>query len=78
MVRISTGSRKYLAALGMFHNLLRVWRTRDGKHVMTDGRTIGKYSIGFGGCESDNEVLSYGLGDGTVRIVRMHDVDVDN
>ena len=56
---------------------LCIWRTRDGEVVLQDRRCMSKTNVSFGGSRSGYGVLAYGLGDGTVRIVRMCDLDSD-
>ena len=56
---------------------LSVFRTQDGKHVFQDGRAIGVSCVSFGGCRMGEVPLAYGLKDGTVRLVRMGDVDME-
>ena len=59
------------------HQPLSVFRVRDRKRVFQDVRLIRKPHVSFGGCRSGQGTLACGLGDGTVEIVRLCDVDVE-
>ena len=59
------------------HGPLNVYRTRDGKRVFQDRRVIHKSSVSLGSCRMGQGTLAYEPGDGTVQIVRMYDVDVE-
>ena len=67
---------EYVAVLSGLH--LHAYRTRDGTCVFADRIDNGKSTTSWGGILPEQRVLAYGIEDGTVRIVRMRDVDTED
>ena len=69
---------EYVAVLSRLEMLLHAYRTRDGKCVFADRSDSRKSNLRWGGFPSEQSILAYGMEEGTVRIVRMRDVDTED